>query len=73
VLSKDDGSMVEGSALTVVGKDVYVVGSEAKLDKSTYDYVFIPHVWKNGVEQDVNLSEGTTIWSMTSAIVEKQQ
>jgi hypothetical protein len=42
VLSKDDGSMVEGSALTVVGKDVYVVGSEAKLDKSTYDYVFIP-------------------------------
>ncbi len=73
VLSKDDGSMVEGSALTVVGKDVYVVGSEAKLDKSTYDYVFFPHVWKNGVEQDVNLSEGTTIWSMTSAIVEKQQ
>lgn len=52
---------------------MYVVGSEAKLDKSTYDYVFVPHVWKNGVEQDVNLSEGTTIWSMTSAIVEKQQ
>jgi hypothetical protein len=48
---------------------------EAKLSSisppmTTYSF---PHVWKNGVEQDVNLSEGTTIWSMTSAIVEKQQ
>ncbi|MDD7456679.1 MAG: hypothetical protein PUK70_10650 [Bacteroidales bacterium] len=46
---------------------------EANLDRSTYDYVFVPHVLKNVVEQGINLSEGTTIWSMTSAIVEKQQ
>ena len=72
VLSKDDGSTVEGTALAIAGDEVYVVGSEAKLDTSTYDYVFKPHVWINGVEKDFNLSEGTTIWSMASGVVEKQ-
>lgn len=67
--------MCQGAGLAVAGKDVYVAGNEAGFDPATYDEFYRAHLWKNGVEQPLQVTnpDNVSLWGVTCAFVEKKE
>lgn len=74
VLSEGIG-MCQGSGLAVAGKDVYVAGNEVGFDPATYEEFYRGHLWKNGQEQSLQVTdpENVSLWGVACAFVTKKK
>ena len=67
-------SLCQGTGLAVSGKDIYVAGNEFAGYDSEGNQTNIGHLWKNGVEQELEVSykNDFSLWGVTCAYVEKK-
>lgn len=67
-------SLCQGVGLAVAGKDIYVAGNESAGYDADYNLINYAHLWKNGVEQELEVSykNDFSIWGVTCAYVEKK-
>lgn len=74
ILSEGIG-MCQGASLAVAGKDVYVTGNEVGFDPATYEEINRAHLWKNGAEQPLQVTnpDNVSLWGVACAFVEKKE
>lgn len=67
-------TLCQGVGLAVDGNDIYVAGNESAGYDSEYNPINHAHLWKNGVEQEleVKYKNDFSLWGVTCAYVEKK-
>jgi len=70
----DGMTLCQGVGLAVAGNDIYVAGNESAGYDSEYNPINHAHLWKNGVEQEleVKYKNDFSLWGVTCAYVEKK-
>lgn len=67
-------TLCQGVGLAVAGNDIYVAGNENAGYDSEYNQINIAYLWKNGVEQEleVEYKNDFSLWGVICAYVEKK-
>lgn len=67
-------TLCQGVGLAVAGNDIYVAGNENAGYDSEYNPINIAYLWKNGVEQEleVEYKNDFSLWGVICAYVEKK-
>ncbi len=67
-------TLCQGVGLAVAGNDIYVAGNESAGYDSEYNPINIAHLWKNGVEQEleVEYKNDFSLWGVICAYVEQK-
>lgn len=68
-------ALCQGTSLAVAGSDVYVSGNAYDFDYSTYEDIYRSPVWKNGVEQELEVvsPNNFTVWGLACAFIDAKE
>lgn len=69
-----DLELCQGVGLAVDGNDIYVAGNEVAGYDSEYNLINHAHIWKNGIEQDleVKYKNDFSLWGITCVYADKK-